>query len=168
MTKHPDCEDRCQRKKIGRPPIHGYRPRGKMSPTYHAWTSMRERCESPTCRSWLGYGGRGIKICLRWKEFPNFLADMGPKPTGKSLDRINNEGNYEPSNCRWATPKEQANNIRTNNLISFNGVTQSLSLWAEAVGIKRTTLRMRLTKSGWSIEKTLTTKVMANDSTRRL
>jgi hypothetical protein len=73
---------------------------------------MLMRCSNPHFAGWKDYGGRGIQVCDRWMQFENFLADMGQRPPGKSLDRINNDGNYEPSNCKWSTPKEQANNRR--------------------------------------------------------
>jgi hypothetical protein len=121
------------------------------SPEYHAWGGMRQRCLNPKNRRWKDYGGRGITICARWASFENFLSDMGFKPKGTSLDRVNNDGNYEPSNCRWATPKEQRTNTRTFTLIEYEGITQSIEGWAAETGIKPHTLACRL-RRGWSVE----------------
>lgn len=79
---------------------------------YRAWVHMRQRCNNPNNPGYLDYGGRGIRVCDRWNKFENFLTDMGERPEDRSLDRINNDGNYEPSNCRWATRKTQNNNKR--------------------------------------------------------
>ena len=79
---------------------------------YRSWFAMRDRCYDPKSPSWKWYGERGIAVCDRWQEFENFFADMGHRPEGKTIDRINPAGNYDPGNCRWATPKEQRNNQR--------------------------------------------------------
>ena len=90
---------------------HGHATNG-ITPTYHTWAGMKNRCSNKTHKDYKNYGGRGIVFCDEWNDFTNFLFDMGVKPNGKSLDRINNEGDYCKNNCRWATPKEQANNKR--------------------------------------------------------
>jgi hypothetical protein len=91
---------------------HGHKTREGTSPTYNSWSNMMARCTRPTHPRYKDWGGRGITVCERWLVFENFLADMGEKPPGKTLDRKENSGNYEPGNCRWATPAEQAANTR--------------------------------------------------------
>ena len=104
--------------------------------TYKTWKSMRGRCTNLSDSVYKYYGGRGIKICKRWDKFENFLADMGERPSLKySLDRINNDGDYKPSNCRWATSNEQRRNQRNTIRLTHNGQTKALADWAEHFGV---------------------------------
>ena len=123
---------------------------------YNAWQNMIKRCDKPSCKSYKYYGGRGIKVCKRWYGFVNFHADMGDRPTPKhTLDRINNNGDYKPSNCRWVTQAQQNLNTRRSVFISYKGVTKTMVEWGRETGIKRGTIRARL-KRGWSVKDTLT------------
>lgn len=130
---------------------------GKRTPEYTSWKSMRSRCLNPKDPAYNRYGGRGIKVHPQWiNSFETFLSDMGEKPTPKhTLDRIKNNSDYTPENCRWATYSQQARNTRSNNLITFGGKTQCLKGWSEEVGLKPDTIWRRL-KRGWTIEKSLT------------
>ena len=126
---------------------HGCSRRGKTTVEYRIWDGIKQRCYSPGNSNWHKYGAKGIVMCDRWRNsFAAFLDDMGPRPSEKhSIDRYPNQtGNYEPGNCRWATPQEQANNVRTNSLVTHAGRTQSVAMWATEVGIKANTLLYRL------------------------
>jgi hypothetical protein len=116
---------------------------------------MRSRCNDPKSESYKNYGGRGIKVCERWGKFENFLEDMGLPPTGRHQpDRIDNDGNYEPSNVRWATAKQNANNRGDNVVLEFEGRKQTMAQWADERGIGRTTLQYRIAH-GWPVDKAL-------------
>ena len=116
---------------------------------------MKQRCLNPNSKRYPRYGGRGITICTRWLDFANFLEDMGEVPEGKSIDRINNDGNYEPSNCRWATKYEQANNTSRNRTYSYLGKTLTIAQWAEALGLSYKTLISRLNTDHSNLEEVL-------------
>lgn len=125
------------------------------TPVYRVWHAMIERCRNPGDLGFKDYGGRGIRVCDAWLEFTAFRDAMGPRPEGGTLERENVNGNYEPSNCRWAQQIEQANNRRNNRRLTANGQTRTLAEWARAAGMAKTTLRHRL-DSGWPIEEALT------------
>lgn len=122
------------------------------------WRQMLDRCRNEGNPSYHNYGGRGIKVCQRWHEFEHFLADMGHRPSGYQIDRKDNDGDYEPDNCRWATAKQQQNNKRDSLNLEHDGKTLTIEEWAAVTGIKPDTLRGRL-RRGWTLAKTLTEPV---------
>lgn len=122
---------------------------------YRIWQAMRNRCRNKNVNNYENYGGRGIQVCERWESFENFISDMGDPPEDCSIDRINNDGDYTPENCRWASRVEQARNRSTNRRITLNGETRLLAEWAEGLGIDQSSLRERLER--WPIEAALTT-----------
>ena len=134
---------------------HGHTKGEKPSPTYSSWTAMISRCTRSSNLSYENYGGRGIAVCERWKSFENFLADMGERPDGMTLDRIDGNGGYEPSNCRWATRRLQNMNKSCNPHFEFDGKRMTLRGWAEELCLNRSTLQKRIYKLGWPIEKAL-------------
>lgn len=116
-------------------PRHGHHRVGHRTGTYLSWDTMTQRCLNPRNPNYPNYGGRGIGIHPSWRSFPMFLADMGERPPRGTLERINTDGNYEPSNCKWATRQEQLNNKRTNVVVEHDGKRMTLSQWAEFLGI---------------------------------
>ena len=128
--------------------------------TYSSWRAMKNRCTNKKSDQWNWYGGRGITVCDRWRyDFQLFLEDMGVAPTeSHSIDRIDTNGNYEPGNCRWATPKEQQANQRKrvdSVYLTFQGETLTVSEWAKRVPITRSTIFSRI-RNGWDTESILT------------
>lgn len=122
------------------------------SSEYNIWRHMRGRCQNPRNAVWHRYGGRGIAVCERWLSFENFIADMGPRPPDTSLDRIDNDGDYEPDNCRWATRTQQMNNTEKTVYVDGRPVREV----AREVGMSPVLLWSRL-RSGWSLERAVAT-----------
>lgn len=141
---------------MGRPVKHGLHN----SPEHNAWRKMKDRCLNPKSQRWDRYGGRGITVCDSWKKsFIAFYNDMGPRPTpDHSLERLDNDGHYTPSNCEWALRIQQANNTSSNRIIEFDGCVKTLSEWSRDRGIGKKTLSCRL-EAGWSIKDALTLPV---------
>lgn len=124
---------------------HGHTVNKKCSLTYNSWLAMRARCRDPNNNRYHRYGGRGIMICTAWDNFETFLADMGERPSKQhSIDRINNDGNYEPGNCRWSTVEEQAHNKTYGIHVTHEGKTLSLLDWEKELGWPRETIRQRI------------------------
>lgn len=129
------------------------------TPEYRSWRSMRTRCENPNHRAFHNYGGRGIKVCERWREYENFLADMGRRPSlDFTLDRIDPDGDYEPGNCRWADRKDQQSNRRAQfqRFVEWQGRKLTVAQAARLAGINRALMRWRL-DNGWSIQRAMKT-----------
>jgi len=119
--------------------------RANMYPERKSWENMIARCHTPTSKSYSNYGGRGISVCSRWREsFESFVQDMGKRPAGTTIERIDSNGGYSPDNCRWATMKEQANNRRTNHLITVGGQTRTIAQWADYLGISCYVIHTRI------------------------
>lgn len=126
---------------------------GRATPEYRSWNAMRMRCKNPkrVC-----YAARGITVCSEWDSFEQFLLDMGPRPEGTTLDRKRTDEGYSKGNCRWATRREQQQNVRSNRNITYQGETHCLTEWARILGYDVARLYQRL-KRGWDIARTLGT-----------
>jgi hypothetical protein len=142
---------------IKRSTTHGCAGRGGVSPEYVSWAMAKTRCFNPHFPAYRLYGGRGITMCERWaSSFQNFLSDMGPCPSGLTLERKDNDGNYEPVNCRWATRYEQSQNRQNSRLVEYRGVKQTISQWARSLGIKhRASLHKDVIRKGRSIQEVI-------------
>jgi hypothetical protein len=129
-------------------------------PEYVNWKNMMARCRNPRVPMWKHYGGRGIVVCDHWKVFANFLDDMGVRPSSDhQIERLDDDGHYEPGNCVWATAKEQQANTSKVRFLTYNGVTLSLSDWSLIFGISAEVIRQRLNTMKWPIEQALRTPV---------
>lgn len=135
------------------------------SPEWNSWSSMLERCHSKSHKSYADYGGRGIRVPHRWMHFEYFLEDMGKRPKGTTLERIDNNKDYGPDNCRWATPKEQASNRRNSRVVEHNGKSLTVCQWADLFGIPRDTFIWRL-NNGWGMDKATTTPLKIQRNSR--
>jgi hypothetical protein len=136
--------------------------------THNVWSGMLQRCRDPKCKDYPRYGGAGIAVCERWLNFSNFLQDMGERPPGKTLDRWpDSNGNYEPGNCRWATPGEQARNSRAARIVTIGVRSQCLKDWCAELGIAYGTVTARL-HAGWSEYAAIFTPINPNLRRSRL
>lgn len=129
------------------------------TPEWDAWRGMLQRCTNPNAQAYHNYGARGITVCKRWQKFENFLADMGPRPAGLTLERIKNNKGYSPSNCVWATPTQQNRNTRTSRWLTANGERKLLVDWARSLGTTSAVLWLRIERYGWSEQDACTTPV---------
>lgn len=153
------CDRKRRRVEMRENPVrlrHGFTGR----PEYYVWVSMIQRCTNPKAKQYEDYGGRGIKVCERWLVFDNFLADMGPRPEGEyqsgraryTIERKENSGDYDPSNCVWATYKQQSRNRRSQRDVTYRGKTQPLAVWVEELGLNYKIVHQRLAR-GWSVDR---------------
>lgn len=153
-----DCTNlrQAQTKSCGCYDLELKTPHGKTNtPIWTSWQHMMTRCANPNNEGFADYGGRGIKVCERWSDFRNFMADMGERPPGTSLDRIDVNGHYEPGNCRWATRYQQSANVRRTTYVEWRGEKRLLIELAREFGIPYSTIRKRYLKLKWPIEKCL-------------
>ncbi len=134
--------------------LHGHATKNMITPTYRVWVNMKSRCINPKSTFYKDYGGRGITVCEKWQTFDGFLADMGERPVGKTLDRKENSKGYCMENCRWATQKEQSNNTRRNVFITYHGITKTAAEWSNETGILDKSIYWRI-KAGWPTEMVL-------------
>lgn len=150
----------CIRKEQPNRVTHGHTRDRLTTPEYRSWRSMIIRCEDSENSSWPWYGARGIKVCSGWRDsFRKFLADLGPRPGGYSLERKDTDGDYEPSNCHWIPASNQGYNTRTSRRVSAFGRTFCLAEWAEIFGLSARVITDRINKLGWEPHRALTIPV---------
>lgn len=137
---------------------HNYIDGRRKKPEYDIWRQMIRRCTDKRCKEFQYYGKRGINVCEKWLKFEGFIADMGFRPDiSLSLERLDNLKNYEKSNCKWATSKEQSRNKRSNIWLTYKGETKLMSDWALILKVHPRTIHLRLNKLKWSVERALST-----------
>lgn len=139
--------------------IHG---RNSKDPTYGTWMAMKMRCTNTSSDHYQYYGARGIKVCERWSNFMLFLEDMGERPDGMTIDRINSDGDYEPGNCKWSTDIEQANNKRNSRVLEMDGISMTVSEWGRKLDVPSKVIFRRIYK-GWDAKEALTTPIKKED-----
>jgi hypothetical protein len=138
--------------------FHGQTPGKGRHPLYSSWQQMISRCTNTSHGRYRDYGGRGVGVADRWLSFAAFVEDMGDRPPGHQIERIDNEKGYTPDNCRWASRIDQARNKRNNRMLAYQGLTLSVAAWADVTGIRESTIRRRLAL-GWAAERALATRV---------
>lgn len=147
-------------RRLKSPIVHGHTRNGQ-SRTYKSWAQMWQRCNNPNDKAWPNYGGRGIRVHLPWKSFVVFLSDMGECPPEHEIDRVNNDGDYHPSNCRWGTEAQQSRNKRSTRVFVVGGITACLTDHCKRLGFVRETVRSRLER-GWPVERAFTERLHLN------
>jgi hypothetical protein len=158
MRKRPDLAERNRQRAR-----HGNYRNNEPSGAWRSWRSMNQRVRRN--KDAARYRDRGITVCERWRTFENFLADMGPRPSGCSIERIDNARGYEPGNCRWATVREQSQNRRSSRLVTVGTETLCVAEWARRLGVSRQTVRHRL-EAGWAPETAVTTPASKKENSR--
>lgn len=153
-TLKKGCSTSCGCYSAERARTHGM----EGTPTYNAWAHMLTRCNNVRHKQYGSYGGRGIKVCPEWHSFEAFFADMGKKPKGKSIDRIDNDGGYNKENCRWAKPSQQNRNRRGSPKYEWNGEIRSLADIADEVGVVKWRKAYERVRNGWSVRDAVTVK----------
>ena len=149
----------CRKKEILHDTAYKHYHGKRNTRAFNTWCSMIQRCCNLNHTSYKEYGGRGITVCERWKEFISFFEDMGERPSGTQLERIDNNKGYFPENCCWASRKEQARNRRTTMFLALDGEIKPVEVWSEELGIDAPTIRARVSRWGWSDEEALTTPI---------